>query len=213
MNKDMKKFCDKKKEQPDYYETIKKYQIDMSPFSVLLGPNGTGKTMSLMSIEQECKDMGLQVFRFNTAMFNPVNDMHFRPERIITAFHSEGEHLKESIEFWFGDHVIPALLNNDEDIYIFVDQIDSGMSIDKMKSFMNDMLYIYHAECKKHPNRRIRFIFTANSYEFVDFFKDDHLFTMFWVPTRSFIRIKSYENFKNRYLEYYDYMRETEDEQ
>ncbi len=210
MNKQMKAFCDRKKKDPEYYEVIQKRKIDMTPINILLGPNGTGKTMSLRTIEEECNDKGLVVCRFYTGGFNPVNDRYFRPERLITAFHSEGEHLKESIEFWFGDYVIKELLSHEKDVYILIDQIDSGMSIDKMLSFVNDMLFILNEEKKKHPNRKIRFVFTSNSYEFIDIFKNDTFVSIYWVPTKSIMKVGTYEKFRERYLEYYSYMHKEE---
>ncbi len=222
MNKTMQKFCDKKKEHPDHYEVIHKHQIDMTPFTILLGPNGTGKSMSLRHLEKELDDAGQHFVRFNTANHDVVNsDMSFRPERLISAWNSEGERLRKSIVFWAGDYIVKELLSHKMDLYILIDQIDSGLSLDKMAQVLDDLFYLYLAEQKKHPRRKLRFIFTANSYEFVNLMYyyceikahriGEILMQIYWVPTRSLIkRINSYDDFAGRYIEYYKYMKEIE---
>lgn len=59
-------------------------------------------------------------------------------------------------------------------------------------------------------NRKIRFVFTSNSYEFIDIFKNDTFVSIYWVPTKSIIKVGTYEKFRERYLEYYSYMHKEE---
>lgn len=216
----MKEFCDKKKEHPEHYETIHKMHVDMTPFTILLGPNGTGKTMSLRHLQKELKDSEQVYLMFNTVEHDIVaSERFFRPERLISAFHSEGERLRESIECWMGDYLIKELLSHKKDVYILVDQIDSGLSIDKMCQMLHDVFFLYNAELEKNPRRKLRFIFTANSYEFVNILQrwceeiehkpGEILMQMYWIPTKSIIRrFNDYNDFANRYIEYYKYMKE-----
>ena len=57
LNKKMREFCKKKLQKPDYYTEVKWYSL-LQPITILLGPNGTGKSTSIKLMRQELSNTG-----------------------------------------------------------------------------------------------------------------------------------------------------------
>ena len=65
MNKLFKEFCSNKLEHPDYYSEVTLRMIK-SPITVLLGPNGTGKSMSIKYIKYQLDKQQKQCVVYST---------------------------------------------------------------------------------------------------------------------------------------------------
>ena len=107
MNKNMKLFCKKKLKKPNTYTEIKWYNL-FGPIVILLGPNGTGKSMSINLMKQELsKSDNLIVISYSTTQDDTVRKhttpFDFRPEAFAAAFLSEGERMNNSLFTWMDD--------------------------------------------------------------------------------------------------------------
>ena len=210
MNKNMKLFCKKKLKKPNTYTEIKWYNL-FGPIVILLGPNGTGKSMSINLMKQELsKSDNLIVISYSTTQDDTVkkhtSPFDFRPEAFAAAFLSEGERMNNSLFTWMDDVMLPAILKErDKELYIFIDEADSGLSIDKINEAFRDLIFIVKEEVKR--GRKIHVVITCNSYELAEIFKDEYeIVSYLWVPTNEYISLGSYNKFKKRYMEYYKEM-------
>lgn len=210
MNKAMKLFCKKKLQNPDQYNEIHWYNL-FGPIVVLLGPNGTGKSTSIRNMTDELKGQdNIKVVSYSTTNDDVVkkytNPYNLRPEALAAAFLSEGERMNNSFFTWIEEDLLPAILKDrDKELYIFIDEADSGLSIDKINEAFRDLIFIIKEEVKR--GRKIHMVVTANSYELAEVFKDDYqLASYIWVPTGDYINLGSYNKFKKMYMEYYKEM-------
>lgn len=215
-----KKFCDKKLEDYSHHTEIPLKKCT-TPITIFLGPNGTGKSQSLLNIRRECDALGIKCISYS----NKRNDIISRfgldagIEALISGFHSEGERIEDSITFWFSKNV--AKLKSEDNIVILLDELDSGLSIDKLKYILNQFIILLVTNKRTYPNKDIRIIFTCNSWEMLSIIKEltselpsiydlnlSYIFkpTTYWVPTKESVDFENYEEFKKLYLEYYDYM-------
>lgn len=208
MNKKFKEFCDKKLEHPFYHNmiTLKSLTKDLV---ILLGPNGSGKSMSMMNLEQECKRKKINYIKYSTKQNDIVlkasNPFKMDLKGMSCAFHSEGERMCDSFYDWCNSIMLKELLTKETDLYILIDEADSGLSIDRLKESLEQLVHILELEKQKHPNRIVKFIFTCNSYEMYEIIKTKDSKTI-WLPTKEEISPRTYSQFKQRYVEYYEYM-------
>lgn len=209
MKANLKRFCDKKVRDMGYYTTISKKACN-TPITLLIGPNGTGKTMSLREIEYECEKDGDICIRYSNtnndivssySEFNKYADV----SDLVSAFHSEGERIIDSVDKWAGTIMVNELLSHKKDIWVLFDELDSGLSIDKMYYFFNQLISILFMEHEKNPDRKVRFIFTCNSYEMLEFFKFNKNIQIIFIPTGEVMKFDTYEEFRDLYLDYYKY--------
>mgnify|MGYP004659406413 FL=1 len=172
-----------------------------------MGPNGTGKSMSLQNIEYECDKENIICRRYSNKHNDIVQNWSDISD-LFSAFRSEGERIIDSVEKWASRELVKDLLTNEEDMYILFDELDSGLSLDRMYYFFSQLTYILVSEKTKHPNRIIKFIFTCNSYEMYEYFKEVSKvpFKAIWIPTKDIMTIENYSEFKKLYLEYYNKM-------
>lgn len=212
MNIGFKAFCDTKKKRPDHYNKIQLKDC-VSVITILLGPNGTGKSMSLRLLEEECKKKKINYLKYSNEQEDIVKKAgwDWDPYKLACAFHSEGERIHDSFFEWCNSVLLKELLTNTEDIYVMIDELDSGLSFDKIYYIAKQWLSILTMEKEKNPNRIVKFIFTANSYEMIRCFRSDPRVILFWIPSHEQIVIKNYKDFENMYMEYYKYMYEEEE--
>lgn len=211
MNVAYKAFCNTKKKKPNHYNKIQLKDCT-SQISILLGPNGTGKSMSLKLLEEECKKKKLKYLKYSNEAEDIVKKAgwDWDPYKLACAFHSEGERMHDSFFEWANSVVLKELLSNEDNLYIMIDELDSGLSFDRIYYIAKQWLSILTMEKEKHPNRIVKFIFTANSYEMVRCFKSDPRTIFFWIPSHDVVTIKNYRDFENMYMEYYQYMYEED---
>ena len=206
MSKKMKEFCTKKQKDNDYYNTIKYTRINLL-YTVLLGPNGCGKSTTLKSIEHDLKKKGIKVVKYSTSHDDVVtkksSPFDFQPEYMIAAFYSEGERMDVSFNTWASEVMVPKILEDSEPIYILLDEIDSGLSIDRILACTRDIRVVGDSERAK--GRDIHFIITANSYELAESFKEAQT-EYIWIPTGEDMKLCAYSSFKGKYIEYFEEM-------
>lgn len=211
MNKSMRNFCKKKLNDANYYTEIDYHNL-ISPIVILLGPNGTGKSMSIRLMLQQLKSKGdsIRVVSYSTHNDDIVkkcsNPFNFKPEGLVAAFFSEGERMNVSFFDWVHNDLLRAILEDrSKDVYVFIDEADSGLSIDKIYEAFKDIIYIVKEEIKK--GRQIHVVITANSYELAEIFDiGTDMASYLWVPTKEYINLGTYEHFKKKYLDYYNEM-------
>ena len=212
MNQKMQKFCNKKKEHPDHYTEIKLKDLK-TPITVLLGPNGTGKSMSIHLMKTECKQKNIKFASYSTSKDDIVGKSapafgDWNIYGLACAFHSEGERMCDSFYEWSNKDFLRALLEDKEcSVYIFIDEADSGLSIDRIIQSLRPIINIIEMDSKK---RDLHVVFTCNSYELLQVLQSD-ITTCIWVPTKEEVHIHSYEDFAYRYLDYCEEMHVEEE--
>lgn len=197
----MNKFIDAKSKDGSYYVELRPSDFK-KPISILLGPNGTGKSMSLKNIEYLLNKKDVNVVTYSTSHDDIVsNNFNFDPVKLLSAWRSEGERMIDSFIDWAGSRFISALQKDDKPIWILIDEADSGLSIDRL---MQSLLQITHVvKCELEKGRDIHVVFTCNSYEMYEVLASD-LSECIWVPTKQRFKFNSYEEFKELYLYFYD---------
>ena len=205
MNKLFKEFCNKKLEHPDYYSEITIKMIK-SPITVLLGPNGTGKSMSIKTIKYQLDKQNKQCVMYSTTNIDIVKTSapacgDWDIYGLSCAFHSEGERMCDSFFKWCNSDMLQAIMTNTDPVYIIIDEADSGLSFDRLMESILQLMTIIKMEHNK--GRDIHLVITCNSYEMYECLQSD-ITDVIWVPTKQHIKITSYYNFKKRYIEYYD---------
>lgn len=211
MNAKFKKFADKKFKNPDHHTIIGMDDCN-EPITILLGPNGTGKSMSLLSIEADCKKRGIDCIRYSNKKNDIVTHSAFDPYKLSCAFHSEGERICDSFDYWSQTELLSNLLTHERSIYILIDELDSGLSPDKLGQELIDIMHVLSLERNKHRDRDIKIIFTCNTWEMLDCFKGTNTLT-YWIPTKEKIDTDklNFETWRNMYMEYYTYMRKKQE--
>ena len=168
MNKKMNKFIEKKKENWQHC-TILELKDIKSTITVLLGPNGTGKSLSLRCIADELDSKNINYVKYSTSKDDIVQRGspafgEWDVSKIAMAFSSEGERMVSSFFDWANSEMLKAILTNKEQLYILVDEADSGLSWDRLAHSLPQILNVIIAE-KTERNRDIHLIITCNSYE------------------------------------------------
>lgn len=200
-----KRFIDKKNKDTQHYREIP-FDACKTRVTILLGPNGTGKTMSLLGIEHYCNEHGIKCIKYSTSHDNIVHKAGFGAydiELLAHAFTSEGERMNTSFNDWNNRYLLKELLTNEDDLVIIYDELDSGLSYDRIKSTITQIINILSMEKAKHPNRSVKLITTANSYEMYCCV-DSPETTYIWVPTGEEVKFNSYKEFIKPYQYFYE---------
>lgn len=204
MNKKMHKFIENKKENWQHC-TILKLKDIKSTITVLLGPNGTGKSLSLRYITDELDSKNINYIKYSTSRddivqksSSPFGDWDV--SKIAMAFSSEGERMVSSFFDWANSEMLREILTNNKPLYILVDEADSGLSWDRLAHSLPQILNVIIAE-KTERNRDIHLVITCNSYEMYEILNKYEIDTI-WVPTKQHISPQSYKAFRKLYIEY-----------
>lgn len=215
MNKKMKRFCEKKREQFDYHTMLRLKNIK-SPITLLMGPNGTGKSMSMKNIESECKEKKIKYVKYSTSNNDIVQKGapafgSWDPYKLACAFHSEGERMSDSFFDWANSDMLKAILEDKScPVCILVDEADSGLSWDRLFYTLRPIVHVIEQEHER--GRDIHIIFTCNSYEMMQCLSSEYQ-DIIWVPTKEHIKIGSYYTYMKKYVEYYDEVLKWEDDE
>lgn len=186
----------------DYYiegeNIFNKEIISFKPgITVLVGCNGYGKTTLLNIIENKLEKNKIKYMKYNNltdggyyakdiALYN--HDYELLSKLVIS---SEGENIYTNIGR-FVKKIGEFITNTDDDnIWILLDAIDSGLSIDniiEIKEFFN---YLINNE----KDKNIYIIISANSYELT---KNEQCFDVY---NGKYLTFKDYEDYRDFILQ------------
>ena len=148
-----------------------KSEITVEPgVTVLVGCNGAGKTTMLRQIEKYLESVGAKYMKFDNHVDGDRNAMerymyHGVVDMFATmTFSSEGERIMTVL----GEQATYvgrlARTNRGKDIFILMDAVDSGFSIDNVDELKE---YLFKTVIEDHTasGGNVYIIVTANSYE------------------------------------------------
>ena len=201
----MSRFISNKKKDGEYHREISIKDLD-APITILMGPNGTGKSMSILNMVEEIKSQkDARYVRYSTSRDDIVTTgtgpFNFDPSALAYAYASEGERMIGSFQKWANSKMLEKIMTNKDELYVIIDEADSGLSIDRLMQSLIPLKDIIKMELAK--GRKLHFVFTVNSYEMLEVLQSD-ITEIIWVPTKEKIEIDNYEEFKSLYTYYYD---------
>lgn len=211
MNKKYQQFMDKKEKDWQFYSEITTKRIK-KPITVLLGPNGTGKSMSLKGLEYSLNKSKINNIKYSTSKDDIVQKGapafgDWDINKLAMAFSSEGERMVSSFFDWVNSDMLKSVLTNQEPLWVLVDEADSGLSIDRLMLTISQFLFVVISEVKK--GRDIHSVLTCNSWEMLECLlvkgAKDYV-DIIWVPSKESIHPKTYQDFKKLYHDYFDVM-------
>lgn len=154
--------------------------IEINPgYTALVGPNGTGKSTFLQQIQTFCEKNGYKYLIYDNMRDgrHSTIDMGLAMGNIsdIAAHicNSEGEGIIYNIGNLAAKVGRMCYQNGlsftvQTPVFVLLDGIDSGMSIDKLWSFRHDFADFIISEERKNNNPDLYIITTANNYELVN---------------------------------------------
>lgn len=173
--------------------------------TVLVGCNGSGKTTLLQTIAQTCEDADIPFYqhyatdaRGKLSFDANVKGSAIAAVQLInSSFLSEGERIFDDMAYLtrrLGSFVLKDH-KDDPECWIFVDSMDSGLSIDLQEEFGN---FLDDVTGKFKPEKMdIYVVMAANSYEFAS----RPGWTCKDVQTGEDVTFSSYEDYKDFVLE------------
>lgn len=201
----MSRFIASKRKDGEYHREISIKDLE-APITILLGPNGTGKSMSMNNMKYEVKHLkDARVVTYSTSRNDIVqegsNPFSFDPMALVYAYASEGERMIGSFQKWANSKMLEEIMTNKDKLYVIIDEADSGLSMDRLMQSLIPLKDIIKMEIAK--GRDLHFIFSVNSYEMLEVLKSD-ITEIIWVPTKEKIEVQNYAEFKSLYTYYYD---------
>ena len=188
---------------PNYYEEdielYKKKVIEFHPgVTVLIGCNGAGKTTLLRQIEYALEKNDIPVIKFDNLHDGGSN------ARSEAAFYEDFTFLATSICSSEGENIIMNMNNfskkigrfftlnaNASEIWILLDAIDSGLSVDGVDDLKK---YLFETIFKHNQDKEVYIICSANEYELA---RGEMCLD---VINGEYISIKDYEEYRNMIL-------------
>lgn len=198
----------KKKLKDSQFHTLIDLTDITKPITVLLGPNGTGKSQSLINLKYQLKKQDINYTEYSTSHDDIVQKGapafgSWDPWKLAQAFTSEGERMIASFFDWTNTDLLREILTNTKPLYILVDEADSGLSIDRLKESLEQIVQIITMEHER-KHRDIHIIFTCNSYEMYKQLKTENYTDFIWVPTKEHVNFNTFEDFEKPYLDFYN---------
>lgn len=194
------------KEVPDYLKNriFINEEIELKPLTILTGPNSSGKSTLIQAIrnkkinieiestepEFKCKHYSFTNSVDNQRNSKELNGPFFTEkflDKYITIRLSEGQ--SNLLYCYDMLDLIKALQSRDEDSVIFIDEIDSGLSIDNQIFFMKKLVNLM----KKDKSHKVFVIISSNCYEFCNLVKDNCLD----IITGKYVSFNNYEEFRD----------------
>ncbi len=168
-----------------------KYNINPG-ITMLIGPNGSGKTTALSQIRSLFSTENDLVKKWNTIeindsirnlyssyLYDNVYEETFTKstwgatdhlDRVAQTFeNSEGQNMYDYLYYKIneiGQAVTKAIKNNKKGIFLLFDGLDSGLSLDVINTIRKSVLEFIIETEKKRNNLEVYIICSANSYEF-----------------------------------------------
>ena len=178
-----------------------------SKVTLHLGPNGCGKSQSIISLEEEITKLNgdkpftkllsrvndeknVPVYRFTTSKDDIVfNNYEIDPRKLSAAFTSEGERISSSFMDWMYNFVVPHLAHfKPKKAYFLLDELDSGLSPDRIFLNLKLLSTIISVHSKHVEDFDYHIVMTSNSYELISFtlalFAD---VSAFWLPKNKYL--------------------------
>lgn len=168
-----------------------KYNINPG-ITMLIGPNGSGKTTALSQIRSLFSVEDDLVKKWNTIeinnsirnlyssyLYDNVYEETFTKsswgatdhwDRVAQTFeNSEGQNMYDYLYYKIneiGQAVTKAIKNNKKGIFLLFDGLDSGLSLDVINTIRKSVLEFIIETEKKRSNLEVYILCSANSYEF-----------------------------------------------
>lgn len=169
--------------------------------TILVGCNGYGKSTLLKQVETSLQIDKIPYIKYNNetegggnsrSLKGFLGDTDFVIKSILS---SEGENIILNIEN-FACEIGKFIARNpsDKELYVLIDALDSGLSIDKINFLKRELFDFIVKDCKQR-GQNIRFLITANNYELAN---GENCFD---VHNCKYIKFNNYEEYRNFILE------------
>lgn len=193
-------FLDKKTTDAWFFQEVPLSMCDKK-INVLCGANGSGKSMSLRMFVEHFNHTNTKYVLYTGSREGEgekwatpfQRDFNAYQRGVMSNFISEGEGRKDLFELWQSKVLIPAL-EKGEFYYVLLDEVDSGLSPDKIWTCLGGLI-------NKIDKINAKFIITANQYEMIKCLRSRNT-NIIWTPTLQYWNPKSYDEFETPYLWY-----------
>lgn len=164
---------------PDWYGIHSGFDLLLRPgYTALVGPNGAGKTTLLLQLEEIAKERGYEVFHYSNArdggdrakqLYLSCGDMEYFA---TSACSSEGEQVALNFGKVVGKigQLVKKSVENDTPLFILLDDLDSGASIDRTRELMG-LFQLMERDAGVMPGgaeHELYIVVAVNSYELVN---------------------------------------------
>lgn len=204
------------KENSQLKKIINYKEIQLKNLTILVGPNGIGKSSIVQGIYNKLKGHTSFYYRSCGESMDLVmsNKEHLYEAIIgrsdngkyrgyfsdnieldyITINQSEGQSMM-TVFFDKIVQIIERLSKNETDLVLLIDELDSGLSFDNVLHVISIIENIQ----AKYPN--VQIIMTAHNYEFFRVFKDN----TFCIDFGQYVDLSEYKNYRAYYMTHIAY--------
>lgn len=161
---------------PDWYGIHSGFNLLLRPdYTALVGPNGAGKTTLLLQLEEIAKERGYEVFHYSNLRDGGENarQQYLREDSLdylaTSLCSSEGEQLALNFGKIAGKigGLVRKSVENDTPLFILLDGLDSGASIDRTRELMA-LFRLMERDADETPGgteHELYIVAAVNSYE------------------------------------------------